>query len=68
MKKLIKVCIIGGIVCAVADVCYFAGEGRMLGLMKKYDVSASETIQVFSNDKKWRLKFISWVANQTVES
>ena len=68
MKKLIKICVIGGIVYAVGNVCYFTGKGQMLGLMKKYDVSASETIQVFSNDKKWRLKFISWVANQTVES
>ncbi len=64
MEKLIKVCIIGGIVYAVADMCYFTGKGAMLGLMKKYDKSASEAIREISNSKNLRLKYVTWVANQ----
>lgn len=64
MEKLIKVCIIGGIIYAVADACYFTGKGATLGLMKKYDKSASEVIQEISNSKNLRLKYVTWVANQ----
>ena len=62
MNKLIKTCIVGGIVYAMFDMVYQLGKGHVLGVLAKANVSASECIDAMSNDKRLRAKFIRMVA------
>ena len=62
MNKLIKTCIVGGIVYMMCDASFQMGKGHILGVLAKADVSASECIDVISNDKRLRAKLIRMVA------
>ena len=62
MNKLIKTCIVGGIVYAMCDTAYQLGKGHILGILAKSDVSASQCIDAMSDDKRLRAKFIRMVA------
>ena len=62
MNKLIKTCIVGGIVYMMCDASYQMGKGDVLGVLAKSDVSASQCIDAISNDKRLRAKFIRMVA------
>ena len=62
MNKLIKTCIVGGIVYMMCDASYQIGKGHILGILAKADVSASQCIDAISNDKRLRAKLIKIVA------
>lgn len=65
MNKLIKTCIVGGIVYMMFDASYQMGKGHVLGVLAKSDVSASQCIDAMSDDKRLRAKFIRMVAKIT---
>ena len=71
MNKFIKTCIsggiIGGIVYAMCDMAYQAGKGRMIGILAKTKVSASQCMDAISDDKRLRVKLVSKVAKFTKE-
>ena len=67
MNKLIKTCIVGGIVYAMCDMTYQLGKGRMLGALAKANVSASQCIDAISDDKHLRVKLVKMVAKITKE-
>lgn len=62
MNKLIKTCIVGGIVYMMCDTAFQTGKGHILGVLAKADVSASQCIDAISDDKRLRAKLISAVA------
>ncbi len=62
MNKLIKTCIVGGIVYMMCDASFQMGKGHILGILAKADVSASQCIDAMSDDKRLRAKFIRMVA------
>lgn len=62
MNKLIKTCIVGGIVYMMCDASFQMGKGHILGVLVKADASASQCIDVISNDKRLRAKLIRMVA------
>lgn len=62
MNKLIKTCIIGGIVYMMCDASFQMGKGHILGVLAKADISASQCIDVISDDKRLRAKLIRMVA------
>lgn len=65
MNKLIKTCIVGGIVYAMCDVSYQLGKGRMLGILAKTDVSASQCMDILTDDERLRVKFVEKIAEIT---
>lgn len=65
MNKLIKTCIVGGIVYAMCDVSYQLGKGRMLGTLAKTDVSASQCMDILTDDERLRVKFVEKIAEIT---
>lgn len=67
MNKLIKACVVGGVVYAMCDASYQLGKGRMLGVLAKTDVSASQCMDVISDDERLRVKFVRMVAKCTKE-
>lgn len=67
MNKLIKTFIIGGIIYAISDVTYQLGKGRMLGVLAKTGVGASQCMDVISDDKRLRVKIVSMAAKITKE-
>ena len=67
MKKLIKMCIVGGIVYVMCDASYLLGKGRILGFLAKTNVSASQCIDVISDDKNLRVKLVKMIAKMTEE-
>lgn len=67
MNKLIKMCIVGGIVYAMCDVSYQLGKGRILGVLAKTNMSASQCINVISDDKNLRVKLVKMIAKFTEE-
>lgn len=67
MNKFIKMCIVGGIVYAISDVSYQLGKGRILGVLAKTNMSASQCIDVISDDKHLRAKFVKMIAEITEE-
>lgn len=62
MNKLIKTCIVGGIVYMMCDASFQMGKGHILGVLAKADVSASQCIDAISDDKRLRAKLIRMVA------
>ena len=62
MKKLIKMCIVGGIGYMMCDASYLLGKGRILGFLAKTNVSASQCMDAISDDKRLRVKLVSGVA------
>ena len=67
MNKLIKMCIAGGIVYVMCDVSYQFGKGRILGILAKTNVSASQCIDIISDDKCLRVKLVKMIAKITEE-
>lgn len=67
MNKLIKTCVIGGIVLASAETVFHIGKGYMLGLMCAYEgkKAPSDALDLVSNDKRMRSKFIAKIAENT---
>lgn len=67
MNKLIKTCIVGGIAYMMYDASFQMGKGYVLGVLAKADMSASQCIDVISDDKRLRAKLIKMVAKITKE-
>lgn len=67
MKKLIKMCIVGGIGYMMCDASYQLGKGRILGFLAKTNVSASQCIDAISDDKNLRVKLVKMIAKITEE-
>ena len=67
MNKLIKMCIVGGIVYVMSDLSYQLGKGRMLGVLAKTNMSASQCIDLISDDENLRVKFVKMIAKITEE-
>ena len=67
MKKLIKMCIVGGIGYMMCDASYLLGKGRILGFLAKTNASASQCIDAISDDKHLRVKFVKMIAKITEE-
>ena len=63
MNNLFRKLIIAGGIYGIAELSYTLGKGRMLGLLKEYDISAEKSIDMFSKDDRKKLKFIAWIAN-----
>jgi hypothetical protein len=62
MNNIIKKCIIGGVIYVMCDISFQFGKGYTLGTMSKLDVTGSQALNVLSDDKRWRAKFIKKVA------
>lgn len=62
MNNIIKKCIIGGVIYVMCDISFQFGKGYMLGPMAKQNVTGSHALNVLSDDKRWRAKFIKKVA------
>lgn len=62
MNNIIKKCIIGGVIYVMCDISFQFGKGYMLGPMAKQNVTGSQALNVLSDDKRWRAKFIKKVA------
>ena len=67
MKKLIKMCIVGSIGYMMCDASYQLGKGRILGVLAKTNVSASQCIDAISDDKHLRAKLVKMIAKITEE-
>lgn len=67
MNKMIKVCVIGSIVYGAMEFAYSFGKGQMLGILKAYNASAEDCIDLLSSDKRKKARFISKVAKLTEE-
>lgn len=67
MNKLMKMCIVGGIVYVMSDVSYQLGKGRILGALAKTNMSASQCIDAISDDKHPRAKLVKMIAKITEE-
>lgn len=67
MNKMIKVCVIGSIVYGAMEFAYSFGKGQMLGILKAYNTSAEDCIDLLSSDKRKKARFISRVAKNTAE-
>ena len=67
MNKMIKVCVIGSIVYGAMEFAYSFGKGQMLGILKAYNASAEDCIDLLSSDKRKKARFISRVAKNTEE-
>lgn len=67
MNKLIKMCIVGGIVYVMSDASYQLGKGRILGVLAKTNMSASQCIDIISDDKNLRVKLVKMIAKMTEE-
>ena len=67
MNKLIKTSIVGSIIYTISDASYQMGKGRMLGALAKTDLTGSQCMDVISDDKRPRVKFVSMVAKLTKE-
>ena len=67
MKRLIKMCIVGGIGYMMCDASCLLGKGRILGFLAKTNVSASQCIDAISDDKDLRVKFVKMIAKITEE-
>jgi hypothetical protein len=63
MNKLIKRCAIGGIALGTLEL----GKGYILGVLKACDVSATETITLYSGDSSKILRFMAKLANSTAD-
>lgn len=63
MNKLIKGCVIGGIVYGLMEVGYTLGKGNMLGILKAYGVSATDCVDALSEDNRKKSKFMAKFAN-----
>ena len=61
MNKLIKTCVIGGIIWASAGTAFHMGKGYMLGLLCAYEgkKTPSDVLYVLSNDGHKVSKFIA---------
>lgn len=46
----------------MCDISFQFGKGYTLGTMTKLDVTGSQALNVLSDDKRWRAKFIKKVA------
>lgn len=66
MNKLIKTCIVGGIVYAMCDTAYQFGKGHVLGVLAKMNMPASQCIDAISDDKRPRVKFVKMVAEKVM--
>ena len=58
MNKLIKRCAIGGIALGTLELGFILGKGYILGVLKACDVSATETITLYSGDSSKILRFM----------
>lgn len=67
MNKLIKSCAIGGIICGTLELGFILGKGYILGVLKAYDVSATEAITLYSGDSSKTLRFMAKIANSTAD-
>lgn len=67
MNKLIKRCAIGGIMCITLELGFILGKGYILGVLKAYDVSATEAITLYSGDSNKALRFMAKIANSTAD-
>lgn len=68
MNKLIKTCIVGGIVYVISDAACSIGKGFMLGSMAKTNTTGSQVIDMLSDDKRLRVKFVKKIAELSRES
>lgn len=64
---MLKICVIGSIVYGAMEFGYSFGKGRMLGILKAYNASAEDCIDLLSSDKRKKARFISKVAKLTEE-
>ena len=67
MKKLIKMCIVGGIGYMMCDMSYQLGKGRILVFLARTNISASQCIDAISDDKHLRVKLVKMIAEMTEE-
>ena len=67
MKKLIKMCIVGGIGYMMCDASYLLGKGRILGFLAKTNVSASKCKKKKTDDIYLREKNVKKIAKITEE-
>ena len=44
IKKVAKVCVIGGILYGAVELGYDLGKGQMLGILRKYNISADDML------------------------
>lgn len=63
MNKLIKMCVIGGIAYELMEVGYTLGKANMLGILKAFDVSATNCVDELLKDNRKKSKFMAKVAN-----
>ena len=67
MNKLIKRCAIGGIALGTLELGFILGKGYILGVLKACDVSATETITLYSGDSSKTVRFMAKLANSTAD-
>ena len=68
MNKLIKACIIGGIIYVISDVSFQLGKGYILRPIIKNNMTGSQIIEAISNDKRLRVRFVKKIAELKDES
>lgn len=73
LKKLIKLCSIGGGIYALSELCYLLGKGHMLGLMLGHDIDPKKAMMILlKNQKNIRLytnsRFIRLIAMKKAKS
>jgi len=62
MNKIVKKCIVGGVIYVMCDMSFHFGKGFMLGNIAKLDVTGAQALNALSDDKRLRVKFIKKVA------
>ena len=62
MNKILKTTLIGVAIYGGCNLMFDLGKGHMLGTLAKYDVTANETMNWLSSDKRLRLQLISKTA------
>ena len=55
INKVLKIAAICSVEYALLDMFYQCGKGSMLGRMKKYDMTADETLDLLNNCTHYRL-------------
>lgn len=62
MNKMLKGFLVGGSIYGVIELGYRFGEGYMLGVLAKVDLSGKECIEILKEDKNFASRFIACVA------
>lgn len=63
MNKILKKALIIGGIYGGCNLIFDLGKAHMIGTLAKYDVTANEVMDIISQDKRARLKFIFKSAN-----